>query len=108
MAQQQKFATLADLLLSQGIRPKNFLPGQHPHLWCPSCQGGKTLKDRDLSVHIDEDGRGATWLCQRASCDFKGGARLDGAARLDGVDRPAAPPPKPRAKPRPHSPAVES
>lgn len=67
--------TLADLLLGQAIRLKRYTPGHNEHVRCPKCEGG-THREISLSVSVDEDGQGATWICHRGSCGWQDGGRL--------------------------------
>jgi twinkle protein len=69
---------LPGLLAEQGIYPKSYQPGNNDRLSCPRCGGGKT-QEKSLSVTIDPDGDGATWICHRGNCAWRDGARLHDA-----------------------------
>lgn len=93
--------SLAELISVAGFKMKSLRAGHGEHVLCPKCEGGRT-KERSLSVSIDEDGDGATWICKRGSCGWKDGARVH--------DAPA---PSPRATvahqvPAPTTPAQQS
>lgn len=91
--------TLADLLAEAGIRLKSQRAGHQEHVRCPKCDGGRT-REISLSVRIDDDGGGATWICHRGSCGWQSGARV--GPREDAL-RPVSP--RPIRKPQPHTPA---
>jgi twinkle protein len=64
-------ATLPELLLEHGIRPRHYREGDHK-LLCPKCSHRrKHRKDPCLSLTIDRDG--AVWLCHH--CQWSGGVR---------------------------------
>jgi twinkle protein len=78
--------TLAELLLEQGIRPRDYRDGDHK-LLCPRCSHRrKHRKDPCLSLTI-ERGR-AVWKCHR--CEWSGGVRESGG-RQDQPRRRAHP-----------------
>jgi twinkle protein len=93
--------TLPDLISDAGIRLKRFTPGHNEHVICPKCEGGRT-REVSLSVSIDQDASGATWICHRGSCGWQDGARIQTNSPM--------PPPRERVtqKPRPHEPAQTS
>jgi twinkle protein len=67
---------LVDLLAEEGIsRLRSYQPGRQNRADCPRCGGGDHHERFTLSVHIDDDGRGATWRCWRGSCGWKAGVR---------------------------------
>lgn len=82
-------STVADLLSEHGIRLKSVRPGTQ-HTLCPKCNGSRDDKT-SLSVTIDPDGQGATWICHRGSCGWQNGARIHGDTPLR-VRSPKAPP----------------
>lgn len=68
--------SLVELLAQAGIRLKSLWPGHNEHVICPACGGGRT-REPSLSVTIDDDGDGATWICHRGKCEAPpGGARV--------------------------------
>lgn len=71
-----------------GIRLKRWRPGAAERARCPQCD--RRGHDDALSVKIDDDGRGATWICHR--CGWAGGVR-DGTATTTTPVRPARPAP---------------
>ena len=72
--------TLVELLAQNGIRLKSLFPGRNEHVVCQACGGGRT-KEASLSVTIDADGMGATWICHRGNCEAQpGGARVRSGA----------------------------
>lgn len=76
-------ATVADLLSEAGIRVKRLAPGTTQHTRCPKCDGGTSREDRaSLSVTIDPDGQGATWICHRGSCGWQDGSRVRNEAAV--------------------------
>lgn len=91
---------IADMLFDLGIKPKRWGPGISSQVLCPECQGGNT-RETSLTVTIDEDNHGATWLCHRGTCGWKGGQRL----RVDNRPVTKGVPGQPR-RPPPHPPAV--
>lgn len=68
-------SNVIDLLLDHGIRLKSIRPGRNEHILCPRCEGGSS-REKSLSVTIDADGQGATWICHRGSCGWVDGARV--------------------------------
>lgn len=66
------------IILNGVPRPGQEHGGARHRIWCPECGGGRE-KERNFYVCVDPDGQGATWVCHRASCGFKGGGRLKGA-----------------------------
>jgi len=71
---------MAELLADAGVRIKRIpQPGQSLKTLCPKCGGGKT-REQSLSLTIDADGQGATWLCHRGHCGYTDGARLSMAS----------------------------
>jgi twinkle protein len=79
---------LADLLDQNQIRLKSLHAGHTEHVICPHCGGGKT-REKCLSVTIDQDGDGATWICHRATCPSSpGGARVTASAYRVAPRRP--------------------
>ena len=71
----QMAVPVADILAEAGIRLKSLRPGSNEHICCPKCDGGHT-RETSLSVSIDADGDGATWVCHRGSCGWTDGARV--------------------------------
>ena len=71
---------LRDQLEARGVVLRTYRGGQHRTV-CPQCGGG-SQKELSLSIHIDEDGQGATWNCFRARCGWSGavGRRSNGNA----------------------------
>jgi twinkle protein len=68
--------SLVELLAQHGIRLKRLWPGHNEHIVCEACGGGRT-REASLSVTIDPDGEGATWICHRGNCSAPpGGARV--------------------------------
>lgn len=88
--------SLPDLLAEAGIRLKSLAPGHTERVPCPMCEGGKS-REKSLSVTIDEDAHGATWVCHRGTC----GNRDGGKVRRDGFRGRPATTPAPRAVQRP-------
>ena len=68
-------SNVADLLSEHGIRLKSIRRGRNEHILCPKCEGGSS-KEKSLSVTIDADGQGATWICHRGSCGWQEGGRV--------------------------------
>ena len=64
--------SVSGILADAGIRLRNLRPGHNEHLLCPRCEGGST-REKSLSVTIDADGQGTTWICHRGSCNWTGG-----------------------------------
>lgn len=92
--------SVSDILADAGIRLKSIRPGHTEHVVCPKCEGGRT-KEISLSVTIDREGDGCTWICHRGSCGWTGGGKVH-AGELQ--RRPIQPePPRLPQKPRPHS-----
>jgi twinkle protein len=89
----QAAESLANLLLSHGIKPKRWTPGPPQQLRCPKCNGGSN-KVPCLTLTIDPDGDGAVWTCHRGTCGFTDGARISRHPKPDTT-------PTPRDKPRP-------
>ncbi len=79
-------STLSDLLADAGLRLKRHEPGHTEHGRCPRCNGG-TTREVSLSVTVDADGDGITWMCHRGSCNWRGGSRV-GSGRGLHSDRP--------------------
>lgn len=75
-----------DPLAAQGIALKRWQPGATARARCPQCD--RRGHDDALSVRIDDDGGGATWICHR--CGWTGGVR-DGAATTTAPVGPARP-----------------
>lgn len=96
--------SLPELLGEHQIRVKRMTPGAVEKVRCPKCDGGRT-KEVSLSVKIDADGNGATWLCHRGSCGWTGGGKVH---THEPVRLPPAEPPRPIQKPAPHMPAQRS
>lgn len=97
----ERASDLPGLLVDAGIRLKRAMtPGSTHKVICPKCHGGND-KEPSLSLHIDDDGQGATWNCKRATCGYKDGGRVEGA---NGGRRDAPPPrkvvPPPAVDPR--------
>lgn len=84
--------SLPDILAAAGIRLKRLESGRTEHIRCPKCEGGRT-GEVSLAVTVDEDGRGATWICHRGSCGWQDGARVR-SDRLPTRERPTKPPPQ--------------
>lgn len=97
-------AGLADLLADRNIRPRRLTPNTDQKLVCPRCNGGRT-REACLSLHIDEDGRGATWQCFRAGCGWTEGVREAGSRGGSGGDGKAAGTPSKRRETPPPVPA---
>ena len=83
-------STLSDRLAAHALRARHLRPGQTQKLICPACDGGSD-REPSLSLTVDQDGDGATWICHRGSCGWKGGERLGDR----GEGRPALPSPSP-------------
>ena len=90
--------SVSDILADAGIRLKSQRPGHTEHVLCPRCSGGRT-REVSLSVTIDAEGDGATWVCHRGSCGWTGGSKV----RPEGRPLPRAEAPRPAVKPRPHT-----
>jgi twinkle protein len=87
-------ATLFDMLADARItRLKSYAPGYQQHVNCPFCLGGRKREKMSLSVKIDDDGLGATWICHRVSCGKSAGVRVHDESP---IPRKVTPPPKPR------------
>jgi twinkle protein len=86
--------SLADLLADAGIRLKTQKPAHTEHIRCPRCGGGNS-REVSLAVTVDDDGEGATYVCHRGSCGWRGGGRI-GSGR--GLERE-----RPVSVPAPHS-----
>lgn len=83
-------SNVIDLLSEHGIRLKSIRPGKNEHILCPRCGGGSS-KEKSLSVTIDEDGQGATWICHRGSCGWQDGGRAhDEPVKLSRPLKPVA------------------
>lgn len=89
--------SVSDILADAGIRLKSMRPGHNEHVRCPRCDGGKT-REMSLSVTIDRDGHGATWVCHRGSCNWTGGDKTRGGEMFT----PRQEAPRPIVRPRPH------
>ena len=76
-----------EALHAAGIQLKRWRPGAAERARCPQCD--RRGHDDALSVRIDDDGRGATWLCHR--CGWAGGVR-DGTASAPAPVRQHRPP----------------
>jgi len=88
--------SVVELLAEHGIKLRSYRAGANEHLICPRCEGGRT-REKSLSVTVDQDGSGATWVCHRGQCGWTDGARI-------GVE----PPPRRQAtirRPPTHTPA---
>ena len=84
--------TIFELLAGHNIRMRSVQPGRGEHVVCPKCGGG-SKREPSLSVKIDDDNRGATWVCHRGNCNWTGGERLKSPG--GGGFRPSRPPPPP-------------
>lgn len=63
---------VSEALISEGIRLKNYSPGNHKTR-CPKCGPNRTNQhDESLSVTIEQDG-GVVWHCHYDQCNWKGG-----------------------------------
>ena len=71
--------SIAELISVAGFRLKSLAPDHAEHVRCPKCEGGRT-REISLSVKIDADGEGATWVCHRGSCGWTDGGRVHNAA----------------------------
>ncbi len=96
--------SLAGLLADNNIRIKRMGPGAQEHARCPKCEGGKS-KELSLSVKIDPDAEGATWVCHRGTCGWTGGGKVERSERRT---RHEPEPAKPIQKPAPHTPQQRS
>ncbi|WCJ24367.1 nucleic acid binding nucleic acid binding [Euphorbia peplus] len=61
------------------------LPGYFSHLFCPKCNGGKSM-ERTLSLHIVQNGDFAMWRCFNTSCGWAGQVFADGRETNIGFD----------------------
>ena len=98
--------SLIDALSEVGIpqaNPRRFKAGavgQDQKLICPKCGGGRT-QELSLRFKLDNYG-GATWVCHRATCGWKGnvpsamGQRNMGDVKPKEYKRPEAPAERPR------------
>ena len=84
--------TIFELLAGHNIRMRSVQPGRGEHVVCPKCGGG-SKREPSLSVKIDDENRGATWVCHRGNCNWTGGERLKSPG--GGGFRPSRPPPPP-------------
>jgi twinkle protein len=84
----------------EGIRIPATTPGKTFDALCPRCNGGRA-RERNFRVTIDDDGKGAVWLCNRANnCGWTDSVRTgprDPSAPRARKDR--APPVKPEPIP---------
>lgn len=81
-------SNVTDLLSERNIRLKSVRPGRNEHILCPQCEGGSS-REKSLSVTIDDDGQGATWICHRGSCGWQDGGRIRDEPRR--VTKPISP-----------------
>src|SRR3954454_13690633 len=80
-------ATLAELLLEQGIRPRSYIDGTRKEL-CPRCS--HTRKNRsDPCLSLTIEGGGAVWKCHH--CQWSGGINELTAPRENRPRRPTPP-----------------
>ena len=81
-------SSIRDLLNSNGIYLRNYMPDQYSGIPCPKCKGGSSSED-SLSVKIEEHSQSATWLCHRATCGWASGCSVHsdspGAPGVSGV-----------------------
>ncbi|MHB1310528.1 MAG: toprim domain-containing protein [Gemmatimonadaceae bacterium] len=89
--------SIAAILADANIRLRRQTPAHTEQVICPTCGGGSS-REPSLTVTIDRDGAGATWLCHRGSCGWKGGQRVGSAAPVEVPRRTAPPPPHPAAQ----------
>lgn len=71
--------SVVELLAERGIKLRSYRAGANEHLICPKCEGGRT-REKSLSVTVDQDGSGATWVCHRGQCGWTDGARIGAEA----------------------------
>jgi twinkle protein len=94
--------SVADILSDAGIRVKSMRPGATSHVLCPKCEGGRS-REISLSVTVDAEGDGCTWVCHRATCGWKDGRKVGSTSTNPNwrIQPRSAPPPV--VKPRPHT-----
>ena len=88
----EKADSIFGLLADAGIRLKSQKPAHTEHIRCPRCGGGNS-REVSLAVTVDDDGEGATYVCHRGSCGWRGGGRIGsvrGLERERPVVKPAA------------------
>lgn len=93
--------SLHGILDEAGIPSRGLMlrPGASSKAMCPACGGGRS-REKSLSITVDPDGEGLTWVCHRGNCPgFRGGAKVKRQGG-DNFARPkrhqaAPPPPKP-------------
>lgn len=68
--------TIRDALAARGIVLRQYTPGQHNGNICPICKGGSNTEG-SFNVKISPDSQSATWVCHRATCNFKGSCHLN-------------------------------
>jgi twinkle protein len=67
--------SIAEILAAVAIKLKSLRAGHTEHVICPKCEGGRS-RETCLSVTIDNDAGGATWVCHRGTCGWRDGARV--------------------------------
>ncbi|KAL7089565.1 hypothetical protein ACP275_13G192900 [Erythranthe tilingii] len=85
--EQSDFAKLKRKIEALGVNPNSCTPGQYDLLYCPKCEGGKSIQ-RSLSFHINQNRSYAMWRCFDSKCGWAGQVFADIEKAYPGVNIP--------------------
>lgn len=98
--------SIADILAEAGIAlgRAQLRAGVDVKVMCPACGGG-SIREKSLSVKLDDDGRGVAWHCFRGNC--VGSREIPGNGKI-GEAGPRDEAPRRRERPAPIKPKLDA